>query len=210
MVFIKKEQIRKGHNIMNDEITKNNDCEAKWYIIQTYSGYENSVKEDLLRISNGSGITHNLILQVICPKEKNLKIRGGNGLKKEKEKLKEMYPGYIFIKMVMTDNSWYIVKSIPKVIGFLGSSMKKGKRSIPTPLSENEIKPILLKVGVIAKPNYDYLINRQIEIINGSFTGQQGRVSFVDYDQDKIIVEIDLFGRSTPIEISFASFKEIN
>ncbi|MDV3170348.1 MAG: KOW motif-containing protein, partial [Candidatus Phytoplasma australasiaticum] len=78
------------------------------------------------------------------------------------------------------------------------------------PLSDSEINPILLKMGIISKQNYDHFINKQVQIINGSFTGQVGRVSLVDYERDKVMVEIDLFGRATPIEISFSSFKEIN
>ncbi|MDV3198033.1 MAG: transcription termination/antitermination protein NusG, partial [Candidatus Phytoplasma australasiaticum] len=122
---------------------------------------------------------------------------------------KKIYIGYIFIKMSMTNQSWFIVRNIPKVTGFLGS-IKKEKGSKPIPLSESEINPILLKMGIISKPHYDHLINKQGQIINGSFAGQVGRVSLVDYERDKVMVEIDLFGRATPIEISFSSVKEMN
>ncbi|MFB5029588.1 MAG: Transcription termination/antitermination protein NusG [Candidatus Phytoplasma pruni] len=206
MIDTKEKEIDKVVNKTQEKQNskKNNDNEAKWYIIQTYSGYENSVKEDLLRIADsGVGIS-SLILDALCPKETYYKTKA-DGTKQTREK--KIYSGYVFVKMVVTDHSWFVVRNIPKVTGFLGSI--RGGGSKPVPLSDNEIRPILLKMGIIAKPNYDYLIGKQVEITNGSFAGQTGKVSFVDHNQDKIIVEIDLFGRATPIEISFDSFKVI-
>ncbi|MDV3141909.1 MAG: transcription termination/antitermination protein NusG [Candidatus Phytoplasma australasiaticum] len=199
---IKNNKILDNNAFGEDE----NSFQSKWYILQTQSGYEKVVQQDLLKIANsGIGIS-SLIHEVICPTEKHIKIKA-DGTKQEIEK--KIYIGYIFIKMIMTNQSWFIVRNIPKVTGFLGS-IKKEKGSKPIPLSESEINPILLKMGIISKPNYDHLINKQVQIINGSFTGQVGRVSLVDYERDKVMVEIDLFGRATPIEISFSSFKEIN
>ncbi|MFR0367823.1 transcription termination/antitermination protein NusG [Candidatus Phytoplasma palmae] len=190
----------------NKKITNSeNNQKPKWYIIQTYSGYENSVKEDLLKLANSGVGVSNLIFQVICPKEKYFKFKA-DGSKQEKEK--KMFSGYIFIKMIVTEQSWFVVRNIPKVTGFLGSI--KGSDAKPVPLSEKEINPILIKMGIIKKPNYDHLINKRVEITHGSFAGQKGKVAFVEHSKDKIIVEIDLFGRNTPIEISFACFKEIN
>ncbi|MDO8053857.1 transcription termination/antitermination protein NusG ['Opuntia sp.' phytoplasma] len=198
----------KNNKIIDNDVTDedNNLLKSQWYILQTQSGYEKVVQQDLLKIANsGIGIS-NLIHEVICPTEKHIKIKA-DGTKKEIEK--KIYIGYIFIKMIMTNQSWFIVRNIPKVTGFLGS-IKKEKGSKPIPLTESEINPILLKMGIISKPNYDHLINKRVQIINGSFVGQVGRVSLVDYEKDKMMVEIELFGRATPIEISFSSFKEIN
>ncbi|WP_341266436.1 transcription termination/antitermination protein NusG [Candidatus Phytoplasma fraxini] len=198
----KKEYI--NHKESLDETLQSN-IEPKWYIIQTYSGYENSVKEDLLKLVNSSGsqMSH-LIFEVICPKEKYVKIKA-DGTKQEKER--KMFSGYVFIKMILNDYSWFIVNNLPKVTNFLGSS--KGSNSMPVPLHDSEINPILIKTGFIEKPSYDHLINKKVEIINGSFAGKRGLVSFIDDTKNLMIVEIDLFGRNTPIEISLSSFKEI-
>ncbi|TVY12300.1 transcription antiterminator [Candidatus Phytoplasma pini] len=189
----------------NNEISQEYSEIPKWYIIQTYSGYENSVKEDLLKLSNNKVDVANLIFEVICPKEKYFRIKN-DGSKEKKEK--KMFSGYVFVKMIITDHSWFVVRNLPKVTGFLGS-IKGGSNSKPVPLSESEIKPILIKMGLITKPNYEYLINKKVQITNGSFSGQIGLVSFIEPNKDRIIVEIDLFGRNTPIEISFSSFKEV-
>jgi transcriptional antiterminator NusG len=200
-MIIKKKKIKEDQII---NLEKEN--LPQWYIIETYSGCEKSVKEDLLKLTHSTTEISKLIFEVIFPKEKYFKIKA-DGTKKEKEK--KMFSDYIFIKMIMNNYSWFIVRNIPKIKGFLGS-IKGINNSKPTPLNENEIKPILIKMGLMTKKNYDYLINKKVEIINGSFVGQKGKVSFLDYNQDKLIVEIDLFGRTTPIEISFSDFKEIN
>lgn len=199
---IKEQLINK--NTLKENIKNQTINEAKWYIIQTYSGYENSVKEDLLKIINKEDGISDLILEAICPKEQYFKIKA-DGSKQKKER--KMFSGYVFVKMIVTDHSWFVVRNLPKVTGFLGSIKKSN--AMPIPLSENEIKPILIRAGILSKPNYNYLLHKIVEITTGSFAGQKGKVSFIDHNQDKMIVEIDLFGRTTPIEISFNSFKEV-
>lgn len=108
--------------------------------------------------------------------------------------------------MLVTDDSWFVVRNTPRVTGFLGSS---GGGTKPVPLLEEEIRPILLKANVISKPNYEYLLGKEVQIISGAFEGQIGRVSYVDADQEKMMVDIDVFGRATPTEIDFTQFKEI-
>ena len=174
----------------------------RWYVIQTYSGKENSVKNDLLRRVESMGMQDH-IFKVIVPEETYIE-KNKDG--KEKEKVRQIYPGYVFVKMIASNESWFIVRNTPQVTGFLGSS---GGGTKPVPLLEDEINPILLEVGIINKPNYDYLIGNNVEIISGSFKGQVARVASVDNDQEKIIVEIDMFGRATPTELDFSQFKEI-
>lgn len=174
----------------------------RWYVVQTYSGFEKIVRDDILRRAETMGML-DYIVDTIVPEEIIIeKTKDG----KEKEKVKQSYPGYVFIKMEVTDESWYVVRNTPKVTGFLGSS---GGGTKPVPLPEEEIKPILLKVGLIQKPNYDHLIGKQVEIINGAFEGQIGEVSMVDNDREKLVVNVMLFNRATPTEISFEDFKEI-
>ncbi|MDV3195984.1 MAG: transcription termination/antitermination protein NusG [Candidatus Phytoplasma stylosanthis] len=190
-----EEQLLKSDQISHEQ--------AEWYIIQTYSGYESSVKEDLLKLMNSSSKISKLIFEVILPKEKYFKIKS-DGTKQEKER--KMFSGYVFVKMIVTDYSWFVVRNLPKVTGFLGSS--KGSHAKPVPLRENEIRPILIQIGIIKKPNYNHLMKKKVEITQGSFLGKQGIVTFVDHSKNILIVEIDLFGRNTPIEIPFSSFKE--
>ncbi|WCA22336.1 transcription termination/antitermination protein NusG [Candidatus Phytoplasma oryzae] len=179
--------------------------EPKWYIIQTYSGYENSVQKDLLKLTHSKTKISKFIFEVVCPQEKYFKIKA-DGSKKEKEK--KIFSGYIFVKMIVNNYSWFVVRNIPKVTNFLGS-IRGSNDSRPVPMSNNEIEPILNKAGIKTQKNYDHLINKQVEITKKSLSGQKGLVTYLDYNQNKLIVEIDLFGRTTPIKISFSEFKEI-
>lgn len=175
---------------------------VRWYIIQTYSGYEKAVKQDLERRVESMGMT-DFIYNIIVPEEKYIE-KNKDG--KEKEKIRQIFPGYIFVEMMVTDDSWFVVRNTPRVTGFLGSS---GGGTKPVPLADEEIKPILFKVGVLAKPNYNHLIGKQVMIISGAFEGQIGKVSAVDNDQEKIVIDVDLFGRATPTEVGFSEFKEV-
>ncbi|MBP5836030.1 transcription termination/antitermination protein NusG [Candidatus Phytoplasma meliae] len=203
--------MKKEKQIIKKIDSKNNDQkeiqqelhQPKWYIAQTYAGYENIVKEELLRRVESIGVS-DLILNALSPKEIYYETRA-DGKKISRER--KIYPGYVFIQMIITDRSWFIVKNTPRITGFLGSS---GIGTKPVPLSEQEIHPVLLKMGIINKPNYENLIGKKVEIISGSFAGQSGQVSIIDDSREKMIVEVDLFGRSTPVEISFNDFKEIS
>lgn len=167
----------------------------RWYIIQTYSGYENSVKDDLMRRVDSMGM-NDFIFSVVVPEETIIEKKEKG---KEKEKIKQLYPGYVFVEMIVTDESWFVVRNTPRVTGFLGSS---GGGTKPVPLAPEEIKQILLKIGVISKPKYDHFIEKEVEILSGPYQGLKGVVSGVDNDQAKLVVEIDLFGRATPTEVS--------
>ncbi len=142
--------------------------QARWYIIQTYSGYENSVREDLLRRVDSMGM-NDFIFSVIVPEETIIE-KKDNG--KEKEKIKQLYPGYVFVEMIVTDESWFVVRNTPRVTGFLGSS---GGGTKPVPLAPEEIKQILLKIGVISKPKYDQLLDKYVEILSGAYQGIKGK-----------------------------------
>jgi len=174
----------------------------RWYIIQTYSGYENAVKEDLQRRVDSMGM-NDYIFRVIVPEETIIE-KKENG--KEKEKIRQLYPGYVFVEMEVTDESWFVVRNTPRVTGFLGSS---GGGTKPVPLAEEEIKAILLKIGAISKPKYDYLRDKTVEILTGAYQGIKGFVSEVDNDQAKVVVNIDIFGRSTPTELDAQDVKII-
>ncbi|MGA0351254.1 MAG: transcription termination/antitermination protein NusG [Acholeplasmataceae bacterium] len=176
--------------------------QKRWYIIQTYSGYENAVKADLERRVDSMGM-NDYIFRVIVPEETIIEKKEKG---KEKEKIKQLFPGYVFVEMIVSDESWFVVRNTPRVTGFLGSS---GGGTKPVPLAPEEIKQILLKIGVISKPKYDQLLDKEVEILSGAYQGIKGRVSAVDNDQAKVVVDIDLFGRATPTEVDAHEVKII-
>lgn len=175
----------------------------RWYIIQTYSGYENAVKLDLERRVESMGMS-DYIFRIVVPEETVIEKKADG---KEKEKVKQLFPGYVFVEMLVTDESWFVVRNTPRVTGFLGSS---GGGTKPVPLMPDEINQILLKVGIINKPTYDYLIGKAVEIVSGKFAGIKGEVSDVDNDQEKVVVNIDMFGRATPTELDVTDIRVLD
>ena len=168
----------------------------RWYIVQTYSGYESSVKEDLERRIESMGM-QNLIFRVVLPEEHYTeKDKNGN----VKEKVRKMFPGYVFVEMIITDDSWHVIRNTPKVTGFLGSS---GGRTKPVPLPQEEINAILLKVGIMEKPTFKYDLGDRVEIVGGPFAGQVGEVVSFDNQKETAVISIEIFGRGTPTEVSF-------
>jgi transcriptional antiterminator NusG len=174
---------------------------VRWYIIQTYSGYENAVKSDLQRRVESMGMS-DYIFRIIVPEETVIEKKADG---KEKEKVKQLFPGYVFVEMMVTDESWFVVRNTPRVTGFLGSS---GGGTKPVPLAPDEINQILLKIGVISKPTFKHLLGKIVEITAGTWTGLKGEVIAVDDDQEKVVVNMDLFGRGTPTELSATDVKE--
>jgi transcriptional antiterminator NusG len=175
---------------------------VRWYIIQTYSGYENAVKLDLERRVESMGMS-DFIYRVIVPEETVIEKKADG---KEKEKVKQLFPGYVFVEMIVTDESWFVVRNTPRVTGFLGSS---GGGTKPVPLAPDEINQILLKVGIMSKPTYDHLLGKMVEIVEGAMKGMKGKVVDVDNDQEKVVVEIDMFGRAVPSDYKVIEVKEI-
>jgi len=143
------------------------------------------------------------IFRIIVPEETVIEKKADG---KEKEKIKQLFPGYVFVEMMVTDESWFVVRNTPRVTGFLGSS---GGGTKPVPLAPDEINQILLKIGVISKPTYDHLLGKQVEIMDGTWLGLKGEVVDVDNDQEKIVVDLDLFGRATPTEFDANQVKEL-
>lgn len=175
----------------------------RWYIIQTYSGYENSVKKDLERRIDSMGM-NDYIFQIIVPIETIIEKKADGT---EKEKIKQMYPGYVFVEMIVTEESWFVVRNTPRVTGFLGSS---GGGTKPVPLEDGEMDAILFKAGMKSKPTYEHLLGLNVEVINGPYSGQQGVVSSVDAEQEMVVVDIELFGgRPTPTELGLDDIKEL-
>lgn len=169
--------------------------EKLWYVVNTYSGHENKVKEKLEMRSESMGF-QDYIFRVIVPEE-TVKETLKDGSIKEKQK--KMFPGYILVEMIMTDEAWYIVRNTPGVTGFIGSS---GKGAKPTPLLPQEIDRILSNMGMTRMDvDVELSIGSKVSIIDGPFKGMLGSVDNLDLDNSRLTVLIDLFGQETPVEV---------
>ena len=171
-----------------------------WFVIQTYSGYENKVKENLLERAQTYNMTDN-ILRIEIPTETVDKEVNG----KRKEVEENLFPGYVLVEMNMTDEAWFVVRNTPNVTGFIGSH---GNRSKPTPLFEEEIQEILQGMGkVVREITFDIHVGKRVKIIDGAFSGFEGPITEVN--GDKVKVTVDMFGRETPVELDLQQIDEI-
>lgn len=168
--------------------------EKLWYVVNTYSGHESKVKEKLEAKVESMGMQDN-IFRIIIPETTEVEVKDGV----KKEKTKKMFPGYILVEMVMSDEAWYVVRNTPGVTGFIGSS---GKGAKPTPLLPQEIDRILANMGM-SRINIEYEMNVGdiVNIVDGPFKGMSGKVDSVDLENNRLNVLIDLFGQETPVEV---------
>lgn len=170
--------------------------EKNWYVLHTYSGYENKVKANLESRAQSMGM-EDYIFRVIVPEEKATEVKNG----KEKEVTHKTFPGYVLVEMIMTDDSWYVVRNTPGVTGFVGSH---GAGSKPAPLLPGEVHSILRTMGEpVRHKALDVEVGEVVEIIEGAFSGLSGTVSEVDDEKQKLKVEINMFGRETSTELNF-------
>ena len=173
----------------------------EWYVVNTVSGYEYKVKEKLEMRINSMDL-HENIFRVIVPEQKEIEYK--NGVKKEK--VKKMFPGYVLVEMVMSDEAWYIVRNTAGVTGFIGSS---GKGAKPIPLSPQEIDRILANEGISRLDiETDLKEGDSVKIIDGPFNGMYGKVQNIDLENEKLNVLIDLFGQETPVEVDLVQISK--
>mgnify|MGYP000078897356 CR=1 FL=1 len=160
--------------------------DKKWYVVNTYSGHENKVKEKLEMRTVSMGM-EDYIFRVIVPEEKVIEEK--NGVKKEK--IKKLFPGYILVEMIMTDEAWFVVRNTPGVTGFIGSS---GKGAKPVPLLPGEIDRILANMGMSRLEIGSELKEEdKVKVVDGPFKNMYGKVSSIDKDNNTLTVLIDLF-----------------
>jgi transcriptional antiterminator NusG len=168
--------------------------EKEWYVVNTYSGHEQKVKEKLEAKIESMGM-QDYIYRIIIPETTEVEIK--DGVKKEKKK--KMFPGYILVEMVMSDEAWYIVRNTPGVTGFIGSS---GKGAKPTPLLPQEIDKVLANMGMSRLDiDSDMKVGDQVNIVDGPFKGMYGKIDSIDAENNRLNVLIDLFGQETPVEV---------
>ncbi|MFA5431449.1 MAG: transcription termination/antitermination protein NusG [Candidatus Paceibacterota bacterium] len=173
--------------------------ERRWYVLHTYSGYEDAVAKSLTQRIESLGMEEK-IFNVLVPKEKKIKIR--NGKKKTVEE--KIYPGYVLVEMVVTDDSWYVVRNTPNVTGFVGSG------TVPLPVSLEEMLSLKKRVDT-EEPKYkiDFKKGDMVKIIDGPFKDSDGKVSGIDKEKGKVKVLINMFGRDTPLELESLQIKKI-
>lgn len=170
-----------------------------WYVIHTYSGYEDAVAKALKQRVESLGMEEK-IFNVIVPKEKKIKIKDG----KRRTVEEKIYPGYVLVEMVVTDDSWYVVRNTPNVTGFVGSG------TTPVPVSITEIDILKKKMGVdVPQYKIDVQVGEAVKITDGPFKDFDGRVSEVDESRGKVKVLVNMFGRDTPVELDSLQIKKI-
>lgn len=173
--------------------------EKKWYVVNTYSGHESKVKEKLDMRINSMDMKEN-IFRVIVPERKEIEIKDG----KKIEKNKKIFPGYVLVEMIMSDESWYIVRNTPGVTGFLGSS---GKGAKPVPLYDYEVERLFKEIGM-DKDNIvvNYEVGDKVKITDGPFKMLAGKIISIDLENGKANVSVDLFGQETNVELELTQF----
>jgi transcriptional antiterminator NusG len=171
----------------------------RWYVIHTYSGYEENVTQNLKQRVDSLDM-EDKIFNILIPTEKKIKIKNG----KRKVVEEKIFPGYILVEMEVTDESWYIVRNTPNVTGFIGTG------TIPTPISETEVKSLQKRMGVEdPKFQIDVAAGDTVRINEGPFKNMEGKVTVVDEAKGKIKVSVSMFGRETPVELDFLQIKKI-
>lgn len=165
-----------------------------WYVVNAYSGHEQKVKDYLESRRESMGMENN-IFRVIIPQRTEIEVKDGV----KKEKVKKMFPGYILVEMIMTDEAWYIVRNTPGVTGFIGSS---GKGAKPTPLPPQEIDRVLATMGM-SRVNIDneMKVGDNVNIIDGPFNGMSGKIDSIDAENNRLTIIIDLFGQETSVDV---------
>lgn len=175
-----------------------NQGQRNWYAIHTYAGYENVVLRNLKQRID-SLMMNDKIFNVIVPIEKKIKIKGGKRVEVEEK----IYPGYVLVDMIVTDDSWYVVRNTPRVTGFVGAGVN------PVPLKKEEVEYLFKKMdGGTIKHNINIALGEMVRITDGPFRDLEGKVDAVDDERGKIKVLVSMFGRETPVELDFLQVKK--
>lgn len=167
----------------------------RWYVVHTYSGYENKVKTDLEKTIKNREL-EDFFFDIIVPMEEQIEIKEGQ----RKTNLKKVFPGYVLVKMIVTEKTWYIVRNTRGVTGFVGSGTD------PIPLTDDEIRKMGFEQMAV---NVDYDVNDSVRIMNGPFTDYTGTVTEINKEKHKVKVLVSMFGRETPVELEFSQVQKV-
>lgn len=193
-------QLGPDGEILPAEEKEEKDPNRKWYVVHTYSGYENKVRTNLLRRIESMGMKDK-IFQVLVPTEEEIEFKDG----KRKTVQKKVYPGYVLVEMIMHDDSWFVVRNTSGVTGFVGPGVK------PIPLPEDEVKTILRHMGLEApiRVKIDLSVGQGVRVTHGPFQDFHGIVEEVNPERGKVKVLITIFGRETPVELEFSQVEKL-
>lgn len=175
------------------------DDKPRWYVVHTYSGYEDAVARNLKQRVGSLGMGDK-IFEVVVPTEKKVKIKRGKRVEEEEK----IYPGYVLVKMIVTDDSWYVVRNTPRVTGFVGSGIH------PVPVDEVEVETLFKRMNAEApKHATDLQVDDAVSIVDGPFKEFEGKVSEIDENRGKVKVLVAMFGRETPVELDFLQVQKL-
>ncbi len=173
--------------------------DARWYTIHTYAGYENAVERNLKQRIESLGM-EGKIFDVIVPTEKKIRVKGGKRVVEEEK----IYPGYILVRMIVDDDSWFVVRNTPRVTGFVGSG------NTPVAMEDAEVTSLMKRMTAEApKHRIDLVKDDPITIIDGPFKDLEGKVGEIDEDRGKVKVMVSMFGRETPVELDFLQIRKL-
>ena len=173
--------------------------DAHWYTIHTYAGYENAVERNLKQRIESLGM-ENKIFEVVVPTEKKIRVKAGKRIVEEEK----IYPGYILVKMVVDDDSWFVVRNTPRVTGFVGSG------NTPVPMEEREVASLMKRMDAEApKHRIDLVKDDPVVIADGPFKDLEGKVGEIDEERGKVKVMVSMFGRETPVELDFLQIRKL-
>ena len=174
---------------------KDYDMSPRWYVVHTYSGYENKVKTDLEKTVKNRELEE-YFFDIVVPMEEQIEIKDGQ----RKANLKKVFPGYVLIKMIVTEETWYIVRNTRGVTGFVGSGTD------PIPLTEEEIRAMGFEITEV---NIDYNVNDSVRVMDGPLKDFVGVVTEINKEKHKVKVSVSMFGRETPVELEFSQVQKI-
>lgn len=184
---------------MTEQKTEQENKEPRWYAIHTYAGYEKAVQRNLRQRIDSLGVGDK-IFDVVVPTERKIKIKGGRRVEEEEK----IYPGYLLVKMIVDDNSWYVVRNTPRVTGFVGSGVE------PVPLEQKEVDVLFKRMqSDTVKHKIDFSVDDPVIVVDGPFKELEGKIGEVDEERGKVKVLVPMFGRETPVELDFLQVRRI-
>lgn len=174
-------------------------ADARWYTLHTYAGYENAVERNLKQRIESLGM-ENKIFDVVVPTEKKIRVKGGKRVVEEEK----IYPGYILVRMIVDDDSWFVVRNTPRVTGFVGAG------TTPIPMEQREVDTLMNRMTAEApKHRIDLMKDDAVVIADGPFKDLEGKVGEIDEDRGKVKVMVSMFGRETPVELDFLQIRKL-
>ena len=197
---------RRGHRRRLDAAESPYDRSGRWYVVHTYAGYENKVKQNLASRVRSMAV-EDRIFEVVIPMEDVIEFKNGRKVVVQKK----VFPGYLLVRMGLDDDAWYVVRNTPGVTGFVGSGAK------PTPLSRREVEDILgtgvkeegAPIEKKVRPRLEYEVGEQVRVVTGPFADFNGVISEIDVDRSKLKVLVNIFGRETPVELEFGDVAKL-